>query len=495
VRLAGPEGDCPIRAGVIIVATGSRPVIPHGLFQYGELKNVITQMELETRLKSQAVEAKKVVFIQCVAARDQYRAYCSTVCCPTSLKNAMRLLEQVPDSEIFVLHRDVMTPGKALEEYYRRALSSGVLFIRYGEEEPPKVRGNGKAEAVEVWDATSSIGRGIEADLVVLSTPLVPHEDNRRLAEMLGVRVDHHGFFSGNDPMHPLETNKDGVFICGSVRWPVSAQQAIAQGEAAAVKAASILKKCRIEASSLGVLPGSLSLKAEVNPTICSGCGNCVSACPFEACYVQERNGAIVAAVNELKCKGCGSCVAVCPNGAIQIPEESSSSIFGMLTKAFGHGTSLPAGRIREHGQRVDHGSPNVVVFACRWCGLIGADGAGKRRISLPTSFRVIPVECAARVESHFIFMAMAKGIDGVVVLGCHQGGCRYESANHLAARRLESLKSFLDFVGIGGNRLLINWGTAHEPHQFAEILSEFMGGLAELPPARFRKRLRRYVP
>ena len=172
----------------------------------------------------------------------------------------------------------------------------------------------------------------LEADLVVLSTPLAPHEDNRRLAEMLGVSVDQHGFFSGNDPMHPLETNKDGVFICGSSRWPVSAHQAIAQGEAAAVKAASILRKCRIEASSLGVLPESLSLKAEVNPTICSGCGSCVSACPFEACYVQEGNGAIVAAVDELKCKGCGSCVSVCPNGAIQIQEESSSSIFEMLT-------------------------------------------------------------------------------------------------------------------------------------------------------------------
>ncbi len=495
VRVAGPEGDCPIRAGVIIVATGSRPVIPHGLFKYGELKNVITQMELERRLKTQAVEAKKVVFIQCVGARDQYRPYCSTVCCPISLKNAMRLVGEVADSEIFVLHRDMMTPGKALEDYYRRALSRGVLFIRYGEEVPPQVKGNGRAEAVEVWDATSGVKRRIEADLVVLSTPLAPHEDNRRLAEVLGVSVDQHGFFSGNDPMHPLETNKDGVLICGSARWPVSAHQAIAQGEAAAVKAASILRKCGIEASSLGVLPGSLSLKAEVNPTICSGCGSCVSACPFEACYVQEGNGAIVAAVDELKCKGCGSCVSVCPNGAIQIPEESSSSIFEMLTKAFGRETSLPEARIREQGQGADHGSHNVVVFACRWCGLIGADGAGKRRISLPASFRLIPVECAARVESHFIITALAKGIDGVMVLGCHQGGCRYGSANHLAARRLESLKGLLDFVGIGGNRLLINWGTAHEPHQFAEVLSEFMDGLSELPPARFRKQLRRYVP
>jgi heterodisulfide reductase subunit A len=406
----------------------------------------------------------------------------------------MRLLEAAPESEIFILHRDIMTPGKDLEEYYRTTLSNGVLFIRYDETNPPRIIGTDQVEAVEVSDVTSNIIRKIDVDLVVLSTPLVPNKYNDRLAGMLGLRVDKHGFFCGNEPMHPLETGRDGVFICGSARWPVSAKQAIAQGKAAATKAASILNKDRIKASSLGVLPESTVLRAAVNLRYCTGCGNCVSACPYEACQIQKKEETYICVVSKQKCKGCGSCVSVCPGGAIQIPENNSFSIAEMLNKAFEEEKELQGATNEKENPRVNGGSPKVVVFACRWCGLIGADAAGKKRISLPTSFRIITVECAARVENNFILKCLANGIDGVAVLGCHIGGCRYNNANGLAARRLEFFKSYLDFLGISGQRLLLNWGEAHEAHQFADVLNGFIRSLAEMPPLQFRKQFRKHI-
>lgn len=126
---------------------------------------------------------------------------------------------------------------------------------------------------------------------------------------------------------------------------------------------------------------------------------------------------------------------------------------------------------------------PRILVFACRWCGLIGADAAGKKRISLPARFRVIPVECAALVETDAILRALAGGIDGVAVLGCHIGGCRYNNANQTAIKRMELLKDLLDTTGIGSNRLLFSFGTAHEDYQFEEIIKDFFGELAALPP------------
>lgn len=476
-----------LTAGVIIVACGSRPIIPNGLYKYGELRDVITQMELELRLDKGLIQAKRAVFIQCVAARDKERPYCSTICCPASLKNGMRILDEVPDSEVFVLHRDVMTPGRTLEEYYRKALSTGVRFIRYDERTPPEILGSHRVKAVEVWDTTSGIRRRIDADVVVLSTPLFPPVENRKLAGMLGVKLDRHGFFSGNDPMHPLESTMDGVFTIGSARWPVSAQQAIAQGEAAAIKAASFLKGSKIAASSLGLLPVPRFLRAHVNPTACSGCGACIEVCPFKACQLYKEGDAYISKVNPMKCKGCGSCVAVCPNGAIQIPEQNSYSVAEMLKISFQEDRSLSEGKAEGRSSQRDNESPKVVVFACRWCGMIGADGAGKRRIPLPSQFRVIPVECAARIEAHWVFRALSSGIDGVLVIGCHLGGCRYGDANYLIARRLELLKSFLDTVGMGGNRLLINWGTAHEPHQFAELVTEFLDELSTVRPSPFK--------
>ena len=125
---------------------------------------------------------------------------------------------------------------------------------------------------------------------------------------------------------------------------------------------------------------------------------------------------------------------------------------------------------------------PKILIFACKWCGLIGADAAGKKRSSLPSMFRVIPVECAALVEPDAIIRALADGIDGIAVLGCHIGGCRYNNANHTAIKRLELLQGLLDTTGIGRRRLLLCFGTAHENHQFEEIVRDFFDELFPLP-------------
>jgi coenzyme F420-reducing hydrogenase delta subunit len=126
---------------------------------------------------------------------------------------------------------------------------------------------------------------------------------------------------------------------------------------------------------------------------------------------------------------------------------------------------------------------PRVLVFACRWCALIGADAAGRQKTELPATFRVISVECASLVEPDSVLRAFASGADGVAVMGCHLGGCRFNDANHVAVKRMEALGDLLDTVGIGRRRLLLSFGTAHEGHQFAEVLETFLQELEPLPP------------
>ncbi len=130
---------------------------------------------------------------------------------------------------------------------------------------------------------------------------------------------------------------------------------------------------------------------------------------------------------------------------------------------------------------RVDR-AVRAVVFACRWCALVGAERAGRERIELPASFRLIPVECAAGVEPDLILRAFADGLDGVAVMGCHLGGCRHNEANRAARTRLSLLQDLLDAVGLDRRRLLLSWGTAHEARQFADLVGEFVAVLGSLP-------------
>jgi heterodisulfide reductase subunit A len=336
VRISAPAGEIRFRVGAVILATGARVLLPYDLYRYGKLKHVITQMELERQFIKNSVQINTAVFIQCVGARNHDRPYCATMCCPSSLKNAMRIRDENPSAQVFILHRDIMTPGSVLEAYYRKALAKGVQFIRFEETDPPEIMGNEHVEGVEVFDIINGMKRNLDTDLVVLSTPLVPNEDNVKLAEMLGLQLDRYGFFSEIYPMHPLETRMDGVFICGSARWPVSSDQAMMQGEGAAVKAASILGREAVSALSLSRVPGVKFGHASVNAESCTGCGNCVAVCPFEACRLQKSERKYISRVNKMRCKACGNCVSVCPNGTVQLPEHNYRAVGAMIKRAFG---------------------------------------------------------------------------------------------------------------------------------------------------------------
>jgi heterodisulfide reductase subunit A len=335
VHISSAAGEENLRVGAVILASGARIWLPYGLYRYGKLKHVITQMELERQFLREPVPVKTTVFIQCVGARNHDRPYCATMCCPSSLKNAARIRDENPDARVFILHRDIMTPGSVLEAYYRNALAKGVQFVRFEEKNPPEILGEERVEGVDVFDVVNGIKRNLDCDLVVLSTPLVPNDDNTKLADMLGIEQDRFGFFSEIYPLHPLETRMDGVFICGSARWPVSSDQAIMQGEGAAVKAASILGKDAVSALSLSRVPGEKFGHASVNAEACTGCGNCVATCPFDACHLQKVGGNSVSRVNKMRCKACGNCVSVCPNGAIQLPEHDYRAVGAMIKRAF----------------------------------------------------------------------------------------------------------------------------------------------------------------
>ena len=125
--------------------------------------------------------------------------------------------------------------------------------------------------------------------------------------------------------------------------------------------------------------------------------------------------------------------------------------------------------------------TPKVLVFACRWCALLGAERAGRERIPLDPAFRLIPVECAGGIATDLILRAFADGFHGVAVMGCHLGGCRHNEANRNAHARLELLGTALACIGIRRERLLLSWGTAHEAAQFADLLSSFIRDMAQL--------------
>ena len=75
-------------------------------------------------------------------------------------------------------------------------------------------------------------------DLVVLSTGLVPASRNAKLAKVLRIDLDEHGFFAERDSLlAPLQTAVAGVFLCGGATGPIDISESVVQAAAASMKA------------------------------------------------------------------------------------------------------------------------------------------------------------------------------------------------------------------------------------------------------------------
>ena len=126
---------------------------------------------------------------------------------------------------------------------------------------------------------------------------------------------------------------------------------------------------------------------------------------------------------------------------------------------------------------------PKVLMFCCNWCSYAGADLAGVSRIQYDTNIRIVRVMCSGRIEPRFIMHALERGADGVLVTGCHIGDCHYINGNEFAQHRVERAKELAEMLGIGGERVRLEWISASEGTRFAEVVGEFVGRMRELGP------------
>jgi heterodisulfide reductase subunit A len=309
-------------AGVIVLATGARPLVPDGLYGY-DGKHVITQLELERRLARPAVAARNVVMIECAGARSRERIYCSRICCMTSLKNAL-VLKQKRVSSVIILYRDLMCYGVANEAILREAKRAGVKFIKYSADKPPQVDG----EEVRVTSDVLGEDLVLPYDLVALSTPLVPAPTNRALSQILKVPVDEDGFFlEAHIKLRPLDFATDGIFVCGTARWPASVEECVEQALGAAARASTFLVAGRVK-----VEPAVSFISVDD----CRGCGLCVALCPYGAIELVDTEQGKRAHTVEVACKGCGVCGSTCYRRAIKMRHFTDEQMTAQIRAAFG---------------------------------------------------------------------------------------------------------------------------------------------------------------
>lgn len=320
-------------AGAIVLATGGREYRgrEHLL---GQDPRVLTQRDLEQALdctpgmapNAVVSAAKRIVMIQCVAPDRR----CSRVCCTQALTNARRLRALSPGCSVHILYQDIRTYGFD-EALYTAARQEGVLFDRYERAHPPRVERDGNGLRVRLPDLAMGGELVLPADLVVLSTAILPAEGTAELATSLGVPVTAQGYLAEAHPkLRPVEALVESVFLCGLAHYPKHLDESIAQAEAAAGKAATYLAQ--------GVRWGTPAI-AVVDAAKCVGCLTCVRLCPYQVPRIDRSltgNGGIIGAarIDPARCQGCGLCAGECPAKAIQLEHYRDAQVLAAVAGA-----------------------------------------------------------------------------------------------------------------------------------------------------------------
>jgi heterodisulfide reductase subunit A len=312
--------------GVTILATGALANRPkeYGL---GSLKGVVTQLELDSILESDSEKIaamEQVVMIQCVGSRDENNPNCSRICCQAAIKNALRIKQINPETEVFVLYRDMRTYGFQ-EDYYRKARDLGVKFIRFSLNTKPEVRQEDGKLYVSVHDFILGQKIEIEADCLALSTGIIADDETTEDLAMifhLPRTVDHY-FMEDHVKLRPVDMAVRGFFIAGTTHSPKTIRESITQALAAAGRAQTLLSKKEI---NLG------AAVAKVDGNKCASCLICVRACPFDIPFINADG---YSQIDPDKCQGCGICAADCPAKAIQLMAYEDDQILAKLDGLF----------------------------------------------------------------------------------------------------------------------------------------------------------------
>jgi heterodisulfide reductase subunit A len=297
-----------VRHGTVIVATGGQATTTDE-YLYGKDPRVMRWHDIEHD-PERLDKAKSVVFIQCVGSRDDNRPYCSRICCTTSVAQAIAVKDRNPETDVFILYRDIRTYAER-EVLYKEARRKGVIFIRYSLDNKPKVTAAEDGLEVVVFDPILQQTVAIRADLLNLATAIEPSA-GERISQLYKIPLNTDQFFmEAHAKLRPVEFATDGIFLCGIAHYPKPLDESISQAMAAAGRSATVLAQ-----ESIGVSP----LASRVDPEKCIGCGLCVEVCSFGAIELEEIEGKGYRAKNiPASCKGCGLCAASCPQHAIDM--------------------------------------------------------------------------------------------------------------------------------------------------------------------------------
>ena len=469
------------KAGAIVLATGWQAYDATKLskYHYEDLEDVITNIEFEEMFVSGKVEKlsdhkmpQKILFVQCAGSRDpEHLPYCSNFCCITTLKQARYIRELNPESEVYIIYKDIRSSGH-YEYFYQELQKDEHIFFAKGE-----VHNITKNEDhLQVHVSASFLGDDvlINSDLVVLATGMCPSDsDALKLNYRLGKGLPElqYDFPDSHFICFPYESRRTGIYAAGTARAPMDIQSSMEDAAGAALKAI----QC-IEATARGeaVHPRSGDRSwPQLYMQRCTDCKRCTEECPFGA-YDENEKGTPIP--NPARCRRCGICLGACPERVISFADFNITGVSAMIK----------AVHIPDEFEE----KPRILVFLCENDAYPAFDMAAEKSLKYSPFIRVIPVRCLGSVNKIWISDALSQGFDGILQIGCKPGDnyqCHYIHGSELTEKRGENLQEVLEKMMLEAERIKTVFIEINEYDKVPDIINDYVEEIELIGPNPFK--------
>ncbi|MCF8226532.1 MAG: hydrogenase iron-sulfur subunit [Bacteroidales bacterium] len=465
-----------LKTGSVVVATGWEPYRPlkKPFYGLGEIPGVITSVDLEERIREKSLgKTESIMFLQCAGSRDQeHLPYCSSVCCGISLKQAKYVRDRFPDAIVYIVYKDIRTPG-FLEDFYKNMQDDiNIVFIK-GNVVSVASSLNDKI-LVEIDGAMPGEQVQAEVEQLVLATGMVPNAtDDLRLEYRQGNGLPElkYEFPDSHFICFPYETRRTGIYAAGGIRAPLDIPSAMDDGSGAMMKAIQMIESAR-RGESVHPRAGDRSYP-ELYMERCTDCKRCTEECPFGT-YDETPEGTPV--VHPNRCRRCGICLGSCPERVINFADYS---INGMSAK-------IKAVEVPDEFEE----KPRVLVFVCENDALPALEMAVRKKLKINPYVRIIPVRCLGSINRVWISDALSKGYDGILQIGCQPGEnyqCHFIHGSELSEQRSEIYEETLSSMMLEPERIKTKFVEITDYQKVIQYIDDYMEELELIGPNPFK--------
>ena len=511
-----PRGEvlAAFRVGAVVQATGWRPTEPRADLSYGKVEDVIRNVDLEEMVKhhgritrpSDGGDVRSIAFIQCGGSRHkEHHSYCSSICCLTSLKQALYLRERDDDAKAYIFYEFIRTPGQ-YEDFYRRVQEDPGIFLTRGEVTDVTRDDRGRL-VVTARNTMPGEHVQVKVDLVVLAAGMIPNsadgesiralEDAKVVAEKgesdtqraeaaeKVAQLKHHegteilnlsyrqgpdlpaleyGFPDSHFICFPYESRRTGIYPAGCVRQPMDGLGSREDATGAALKAIQCIEMIS-RGEAVHPRAGDRSYP-DFMLQKCTQCKRCTEECPFGVLNEDEKGTPFLWAT---RCRRCGICMGACPERIVSFPDYSVSVVTAMIKAV-----EVPD---------EDEDKPRILALLCENDAFPAMDLVGQHRLRCNPFVRIIPVRCLGSVNSVWVAEAMSAGYDGVILIGCKYGDdyqCHFIKGSELAASRSENIGEKLQKMAMESERVELHQLQIAEYERLPAIFDSFMEVIEE---------------